>query len=170
MSYGYTQEDINECKKILEAYESCFTNDDWSEAPKIPQRPQFNQAQPQPKLYDPMSIFDGYESTTTQSDPEYVVVTVGEGANQRHNVKNPRTNQLMGSYVLVEAANKISKYLNEGKTAYDPSIIEVVMKDQKFTNIIKEMQQVKNTSLNESVMKSKFEELKKKALETKKSI
>lgn len=165
---GYTQEDINECKKILEAYESCFTNDDWSIAPKIPQSPQFTQTQP--KLYDPMSIFDGYGVTTTQSGPEYVVVTVGEGANQRHNVKNSRTNQLMGSYILVEAANKISKYLNEGKTAYDPLIIEVVMKDQKFTNIIKEMQQVKSTSLNESVMKSKFEELKKKALEIKKSI
>lgn len=109
-------------------------------------------------VYDPLSE---YSQPLQMINEGYIVQTVGERQNQRHNVIS--NGKVLASLMLVEAANKICKCLNEGKNFSDTIVVNSIVKDLKFQRKLQEMNSLDRNS-------DQFKKCLNEAAEIKKSI
>ena len=116
-----------------------------------------NYQNPQP-IYDPLAE---YSQPTQMMNEEYSVQTVGERQNQRHNIVS--NGKVLASLMLMEAASKICKYLNEGKNFSDTTVVNSMVKDLKFQRKLQEMNSLDRNS-------EQFKKCLNEAAEIKKSI
>jgi len=116
-----------------------------------------NYQNPQP-IYDPLAE---YSQPMQMMSEGYSVQTVGERQNQRHNIVS--NGKVFASLMLVEAANKICKCLNEGKTFSDTTVVNSMVKDLKFQRKLQEMNSLDRNS-------EQFQKCLNEAAEIKKSI
>lgn len=145
----------------------------------MPQAQQYQYPQPQQYVpsqptYDPMSEFD--MTPSVPSGPQYIVEQVGSGANTKYNVSDSRTGQVYASCMMPEAAQKISKLMNEGKMFTDIEVMKCVMSDAKFTQKINEMRVIKtnieqsSNQSEKSTLISKLNIMKEEAINLKKAL
>lgn len=109
------------------------------------------------QIYDPLAEF----SQTQVVNESFSIQTIGERQNQRHNIVS--NGKILASLMLVEAANKICKSLNEGKTFSDASVVNSIVKDLKFQRKLQEMNSLDRNS-------EQFQKCLNEAAEIKKSI
>ena len=86
---------------------------------------------------------------------------MGERQNQRHNIVS--NGKVLASLMLMEAASKICKCLNEGKNFSDTTVVNSMVKDLKFQRKIQEMNSLDRNS-------EQFKKCLNEAAEIKKSI
>lgn len=112
---------------------------------------------PQP-IFDPLAE---YSQPMQLINEGYSIQTIGERQNQRHNIIS--NGKVLASLMLVEAANKICKCLNEGKTFSDTTVVNSIVKDLKFQRKLQEMNSLDRNS-------EQFQKCLNEAAEIKKSI
>lgn len=116
-----------------------------------------NYQNPQP-IYDPLAE---YSQSMQMMNEEYSVQTIGERQNQRHNIVS--NGKVLASLMLMEAASKICKCLNEGKNFSDTTVVNSMVKDLKFQRKLQEMNSLDRNS-------EQFKKCLNEAAEIKKSI
>lgn len=110
------------------------------------------------QIYDPLAE---YSQPMQMMSEGYSVQTVGERQNQRHNIVS--NGKVFASLMLIEAANKVCKCLNEGKTFSDTTVVNSMVKDLKFQRKLQEMNSLDRNS-------DQFKKCLNEAAEIKKSI